>query len=423
MREHHVGIPAAQANHSNRSKLVRLVNALGRSLLGNGSAWLSFEEKALLDKACKRTGLNDFGDDSFRQPLRILLQSLETEADLSFIGRICVQSEILRMLVNRLRLVEDRQRLPEIAAEAIRRPLFITGLPRSGTTFLHALMAQDPAHRAPQVWEVMYPSPPPERATYDSDPRIARMARQLKSLDLLMPDFKTVHLIDARLPQECIAITSHDFRSHVFESMYSVNSYRTWYDGQDKRPAYEFHRRFLQHLQCRCPGQRWVLKAPSHLLMLTALFQVYPDAGIILTHRDPLKVLSSCASFTEVLRGAFTDHIDKHNLGLEVRSRWEEGAHLAIDCRHQSDRPENFLDVYYLELVRNPMSVIRRVYQHFDLELTGQAEMAMRRFMAANPKDKGGVHRYSLAEFGMNPEEEKRRFQFYTDYFGIEPET
>jgi hypothetical protein len=241
-------------------------------------------------------------------------------------------------------------------------------------------------------------------------------------VDYLMPDFKTVHLLDARLPQECIAMTAHDFRSHVFESMYFMPTYRTWFDGEDKGPVYEFHRRFLQHLQWRCPGARWVLKAPSHLLALEALFQVYPDAGIVLTHRDPLKVLPSCASFTEVLRRAFSDHLDKASLGLEVRSRWEEGARLAVQCRRpESGRPKQFLDVHYSELVRDPMSVVRRVYGHFDLELSGEAERAMSRFVAANPKDKGGVHRYSLEEFGWEPEEERRRFQFYLDFFGIEP--
>jgi len=416
---------AAKSGNCTRSKLLRLVNAMGRSLMGNGVSWLSLDEKILLGKACKRVGLDDFGDDSFLEPLRLLLNSYETEAELNFIGRICVQNDILRLLGNRLRLVEDRKRFPEIAAEIIRRPLFITGLPRSGTTFLHALLAQDPAHRAPQVWEVMYPSPPPEKGSYDSDRRIAKTQLQLKSIDFLMPDFKAVHLIDARLPQECIAITNHDFRSHVFESMYFVPSYRTWYDGQDKRPAYEFHRRFLQHLQWRCPGKGWVLKAPSHLLGLRALFQVYPDAAIVLTHRDPLKVLPSCASFTEVLRGAFTDHIDKRVLGHEVMSRWEEGARLAIECRQgKNGLPgERFFDVHYSELVRSPISVVRRLYRHFDLELTDRAEQAMRRFAAENPKDKGGVHRYSLEEFGLNPEVEKRRFQFYLDSLGIEPET
>ena len=416
---------AVKSGNCTRSKLLRLVNAMGRSLMGNGVSWLSLDEKILLGKACKRVGLDDFGDDSFLEPLRLLLNSYETEAELNFIGRICVQNDILRLLGNRLRLVEDRKRFPEIAAEIIRRPLFITGLPRSGTTFLHALLAQDPAHRAPQVWEVMHPSPPPDKGSYDSDRRITKTQLQLKSIDFLMPDFRAVHLIDARLPQECIAITNHDFRSHVFESMYFVPSYRTWYDGQDKRPAYEFHRRFLQHLQWRCPGKGWVLKAPSHLLGLRALFQVYPDAAIVLTHRDPLKVLPSCASFTEVLRGAFTDHIDKRALGHEVMSRWEEGARLAIECRQgKNGLPgERFFDVHYSELVRSPISVVRRLYRHFDLELTDRAEMAMRRFAAENPKDKGGVHRYSLEEFGLNPEVEKRRFQFYLDSLGIEPET
>ena len=237
---------------------------------------------------------------------------------------------------------------------------------------------------------------------------------------LLLPAIDRVY---ARLPQECIAITSHDFRSYTFESMYTVPSYRAWHDRQDKRPVYEFHRRFLQHLQWRCPGQRWVLKAPSHLLALEALLQVYPDAGIILTHRDPLKVLASCASFTEVLRRGFSDHLDKASLAQEVLERWVEGAGLAVKYRQdQGDLHRQLFDVHYLELLRDPMSMVRRLYKFFDLELTGAAETAMERFLLANPKNKGGVHRYSLEEFGLTPETERRRFQFYLDFFGIEPE-
>jgi hypothetical protein len=410
-------------DHPNGSMLLRLINAAGRPFLRNGFAWLQLDEKTLLDKAVERTGLDDFGDDAFREAFRVLLWAYNTEADLSFVGRICVHGDMVRLLSNRLRLVADRQRHPAIAAEVIRRPLFITGLPRSGTTFLHALLAQDPAHHAPQVWEVMYPSPPPELASYASDPRIAATARQLKWLDLLMPDFKTVHLIGARLPQECIAITSHDFRSYTFETMYAVPSYRAWHDRQDKRREYEFHRQFLQHLQWRCPGQRWVLKAPSHLLALETLFQVYPDAGILLTHRDPLKVLPSCASFTEVMRRAFSEKVDKAALAREVRQRWVEGAGLAVKYHQSSgDLPQQLFDVRYGELVQDPMAMVRRIYAHFDLELTAAAETAMQRFLLANPKHKGGIHRYSLEEFGLNPEAERHSFQFYLDFFGLEPE-
>ena len=412
-----------QPDRPKRSMLLRLINTIGRPLAKNGFSFLRLDETTLLNKACAQTGLDDFGDDSFREALQVLLRAYETEAELSFVGRICVREDSVRLLNNRLRLVADRRRHPGIAAEVIRRPLFITGLPRSGTTFLHALLAQDPAHRAPQVWEVMHPSPPPEKASYATDARITTTARELKWLDLLMPDFETVHLIDARLPQECIAITSHDFRSYTFESMYTVPSYRAWHDRQDKRPVYEFHRHFLQHLQWRCPGQRWVLKAPSHLLALEALLQVYPDAGIILTHRDPLKVLASCASFTEVLRRGFSDHIDKASLAQEVLQRWVEGAGLAVKYRQaQGNLQQQLFDVHYVELLRDPMSMVRRIYGFFDLELTGAAETAMERFLLANPKNKGGVHRYSLEEFGLNPETERRRFQFYLDFFGIEPE-
>ena len=407
----------------NRSMLLRLINTIGRGFVKNGGSWMRLDEKTLLDKACAQTGLDDFGDDSFRAALKVLLRAFETEAQLSFVGRICVHGDSVRLLNNRLRLVADRRRHPAIAAEVIRRPLFITGLPRSGTTFLHALLAQDPAHRAPQVWEVMHPSPPPEKASYATDARITTTARQLKWLDLLMPDFETVHMIDARLPQECIAITSHDFRSYTWETMYAVPSYRAWHDRLDKRPVYEFHRHFLQHLQWRCPGQRWVLKAPSHLLALEALLQVYPDACIVLTHRDPLKVLASCASFTEVLRRGFSDHIDKASLAQEVRQRWEEGAGLAVKHRQaQGEMQRQLFDVHYLELLRDPMSMVRRIYAHFDLELSAAAETAMERFLLANPKNKSGVHRYSLEEFDLNPEAERHRFQFYLDFFGIEPE-
>jgi hypothetical protein len=413
----------SQRYYSQRLKLLRLINAVGRRFLQNGFSWLRLDEKTFLDKAMEHTGLDDFGDTSFLEAFRVLLRAYENEAAFNFVGRFCVHGDTVRTLENRLRLVADRKRYPAITREVIRRPLFITGLPRSGTTFLHALLARDPGHRAPQVWEVMYPSPPPAAASYDRDPRIAATAWQLKWIDLIMPDFKTVHLIDARLPQECIAITSHDFRSYTFESMYHVPSYRAWHDRQDKRPEYEFHRRFLQHLQWRAPGKRWVLKAPSHLVALDGLLQVYPDAGIILTHRDPLKVLPSCASFTEVLRRGFSDHVDKVSLAQEVRQRWEEGAGLAVKYRQMAGLQKQFFDVRYTDLVAEPLAVVRRLYAHFDLELTPAAQSAMQQFLLANPKHKDGVHRYSLEEFRLNPEEERRRFQFYLDYFGLEPET
>ncbi|HEY4744536.1 MAG TPA: sulfotransferase [Desulfuromonadaceae bacterium] len=399
------------------------VNGVCRFTLHNGRPFFSLDETVLLAKSRRLTGLDDFGDDTFREPLGILLRSFEADADLNLVGRITVHSEILRMLCNRLRMAEDRRRHPEIKDEPIRRPLFITGLPRSGTTFLHALLARDPRCRAPQIWEVMHPSPPPEEGSYDNDPRIVRTERQLKWLDVLMPEFERFHLIHARYPQECVAITDHAFMSYVFESMYQVSSYRDWHDVQDKRPAYVFHRQFLQHLQWHCPGTHWVLKAPSHMMALDALLHVYPDADIVQTHRDPLKVLPSCASLAQVLHAPFTNRLYRDEIGVEVVLRWERSVRLALELRQRNQRMgERFFDVQYPDLMRDPMAVVQGIYRHFNRELTAEAEAAMRYFVAEHPKDKHGLHRYTLEEFGLDRETEWQRFRFYTEQYGIAPE-
>ena len=405
-------------------RLPGLIRSICRHLPVNGFSQLSLDQKTLIGKAIKQTGLDDFGDESFHQALGVLLKSLESDAHLSFIGRVCAQSDILRMLCNRLRLREDRRRHPQIADQIISRPLCITGLPRTGTTLLHALLAQDVSSRAPRIWEVMHPSPPPVRVSYNYDPRISKTARELKWIDIVMPGFKRVHLIDARLPQECIAITGHAFISYLFESMYFVDSYRGWHDRQDKCPAYQYHRQFLQHLQWRAPGTHWVLKAPSHLFALETLLQVYPDARIVITHRDPLKVLPSCASFTEVLRGSFTDCLDRKGLGLEIARHWQRGAHLAIEFSQNNGNSQGrFFNVLYADLIRDPMATVRMIYTHFDMELTGETEMAMLSFLSENPQNRNGMHRYSLEEFGLDSDTERRRFELYTNYFGIEPES
>jgi hypothetical protein len=398
------------------------IGSLGRLLFANGLSLISLDERTLLNRAFQLTGLDDLGDPSSREGLAVLLKSIETDARLNLTGRICVRSEILRMLCNRLRLQQDRKTHPYIADQVIRRPLFITGLPRTGSTLLHALLARDPASRAPQVWEVMYPSPPPEKRSYNYDPRIYKTARDLRWLNIIMPGFKRAHMIDARLPQECIAITGHSFISHLFESMYFVDSYRAWHDSHDKRAAYEYHRQFLQYLQTRAPGNHWVLKAPSHLFAMEALLRVYPDARIVMTHRHPLEVLPSCASFTEVLRGAFTDNIDRKKLGIEISRHWEKGARLAVDlAQSNGNTRERIYNVFYKDLVEHPMAVIRNLYNHFDMKFTHEAETAMRRFLAQNPQNSNGAHRYSLEEFSLDRDAEKRRFAFYTSFFGIEP--
>lgn len=410
-------------DHRHRPALIRALNLAGAALERAGLGLVPLDEVRLLGEARRQAGLGDFGDDSFREPLPILLEAYNTEAKLNLVGRLGARFDTLRLLVNRLLLHEDWKRHPGIAEQAIRRPLFITGLPRTGTTLLHGLLAQDPGNRAPRAWEVMYPSPPPERAHFESDPRIAKAEKQMRWFDRLAPEFKTIHSLSARLPQECIEITSYAFASPRFHTTHSVPSYKAWLDHHDLRSAYRFHRRFLQHLQWRSPAERWVLKAPAHLFGLDALFETYPDALIIQCHRDPLTVLGSVASLTAVLYGAFSDCIDLMAIGTEVTHRWAEGVERAMRFRERGLAPrDRFLDVHYHDLLRDPIATVRRVYAHFELVFTREAEARMRRFLAENAKDKHGVHGYSLIQFGLDPEEEDRRYKAYRDCFGIEPE-
>jgi hypothetical protein len=399
------------------------INAFSRLALNDGRFLVKLDRETLLKKSRRLTGLDDFGDTSFLTALSILLNSFDDDAKLNLIGRITVHQEMLRVLCNRLWMQRDRLLFPEIDRQKILKPIFITGLPRSGTTFLHALLSQDPASRVPQVWEVMHPSPPPEAASYRVDPRIGRTGRELSWIDVLMPDFDKCHTIGATHPQECIAMTDHSFLSYVFESMFFVTGYRKWHDTQDKRPAYECHRRFLQHLQWRCPGEHWVLKAPSHLMAIDSLFEVYPDAQVVMTHRDPLKVLPSCASFAHVLRAPFTGPIDLEALGNEVSRRWADSARKVIGLRtERKDLAGNFFDVSYLELTRDPMAVVRGIYRHFQRDLSRETMDAMRLFIVQHPKNQNGAHHYSLQQFGLDPATERRNFQGYTKYFDVAPE-
>ena len=402
---------------------LRAMNAGGRALAGLGLQPVNFEEPSILDEARQQTGLHDFGGDEFREPLRRLLCAYEREARLTLLGRIAARADTIALLANRLRVAEDRRRHPGIAEQSIRRPLFIVGLPRTGSTMLHHLLAQDPASRTALAWEVMMPSPPPERLRYETDVRIAHAHRELRWLDRLAPAFKAIHPLHAQLPLECLAITSYSFLSQRFHTMYRVPTYQEWLLGQDARPAYELHRRFLQHLQWRTPAERWVLKAPSHVFTIDALLDTYPDARIVQTHRDPVTVLASVASLTAVLRSAFSDHVDLAEIGLEVTRHWADGLERVMHVRRGGHIPaDHLLDLNYHALVDDPLAAVRRIYDQFDLPLTAVAAERMRRYLAGHPRDKHGQHEYSLASFGLDPDDLTHHFKAYNQHIESHPE-
>ena len=345
---------------------------------------------------------------------------MKSEARLNPMGRLATRHDLIRLLVNRLRMEEDRKRNPGIAAQETRRPIIITGLPRTGTTLLHALLALDPANRVPLTWETVYPSPPPEAATYRTDRRIGVVNGQIRWFHRLVKGFNRIHPVDAQLPEECLVIFSHSFLSYQFETTHRLPSYLDWLEGQDLRPAYQAHRRFLQHLQWRCPGERWVLKAPAHMFDFGAMFSTYPDACVVMTHRDPNQVTASNASLTATLRSAFSDEIDPLEVGPECSRRWAEAITRAMRFRDQGGVPaERFLDLLYLDLVADPIRAVRTVYAHFDLPFPQGLEEAVRAFLQRNPKDRFGAHRYSLEQFGMNVAEETQRYAAYRERFRL----
>jgi hypothetical protein len=409
--------------HPRRPLWLRALNLGGHVWQRLGMPLVRLNADQLLDAACQHTGLYDFGTIPFQESLQLLLQSCEHEARLNVLGRLAVGKDTLRLLINRLHLEDDWKRSPSIAEQCIVRPLFIVGLPRTGTSLLHGLLAQDPDNRTPLSWEVMYPSPPPEQATYASDPRIAKAERRMQWIHWLAPDFKRIHEVSARLPQECVAITSHVFRSPQFATTFRVPMYEAWIDHADLRPAYHFHRRFLQHLQWRCPGAQWVLKSPAHLSGLEALLETYPDAGIIQTHRDPLVAIPSLASLRTVLQSAFSDHVYPFQIGLETTRHWAQVLEHAIQFRRLHPAAHSrFCDVHYQELTRDPIGTVQRIYTFFGRSLSQEAEACMQRYLAQHSQHRYGEHRYTLAQFGLDPAEETRRYTAYRDYFGIPSE-
>ncbi len=399
---------------------LRLLNGAGRALRGAGLPLLRLDDASLLARATRTTGLDDFGDGAFRAPLRRLLDAFENEAELTFLGRIIARSDVVRLLENRLHMVDTRKRHPEIDAGDVRRPIFVVGLPRTRTTILHELLAQDPANRVLMTWEVMHPWPPPERASWETDPRIARVEAHFAGVDRLLPGFKTMHPMGARLPQECVALTAHDFASMIFSTTHRVPGYQAWLDGADLRWVYASHRRQLQYLQWRCPAERWVLKSPGHLWALDALLAVYPDARIVQTHRDPLKVIASLTSLVTLLRSMASDAIDPFAIGVEWTERLAAGLERSMVVRARGlPAGAQVFDAHFAELLRDEIDMVRRIYAHFDLPLTPEAEARMRRYLAENPRDRHGAHRYTLEASGLDPATERRRYARHQELFGI----
>lgn len=402
-----------------RPPVVRALNAAGRLAARWGLSRPSLDVDSLYEAAARRTGLSDFGGDDHREGLVRLVRSIESEAKTNLLGRISAHTQIVDLLATRLELTAHRASHPELAHERVEKPLFVLGLPRTGTTLLYELLACDASSRSPTSWELARPCPPPEPSTYATDPRIAPIAANLRQFKKMVPTLDAIHPIGAALPQECVVITAPSFRSFQFQLSFDIPSYQDWYMSTDIAPAYRFHRRFLEHLQSQFRGARWVLKSPAHLGHLEALLAEYPDARIVQTHRDPLDVIPSVSSLHHAVRGFGSDDVVPSVVGAQQSAIWSEFLDRAMAARARLD-PSRFLDVRFEDVLVDPIAVVKRIYAHFDLELTSAAEAAMRRHLAAHPREKHGRHVYTLGMFGLTEAGIRRDFGAYRAHLGFD---
>jgi hypothetical protein len=404
---------------------IRAANRAARWVRATGVEPVRLREDGLIRDAVRATGCDDFGPEPFLAPMRRVIDALEREAHLTWLGRTIARNELLRVLRNRLGLVAARRAHPEIARVAVHQPIVVVGLPRTGSTILHDILACDPAHRAPLTWECNEPCPAPEASTFESDPRIAASDAELAGVDRLLPGFKAMHPMGARLAQECVVLMQQTMCSVLFHNEYRVPSYQDWLDDPafDWRPVYAFHREQLQHLQWRCARERWVLKTGAHMWSLDALLETYPNACVVQTHRDPVKVATSYASLTTLVRAMSSDAVDPREVAADWTPRLALALERAIDVRDSGRfAPERFYDVHFRSFLADPLAVVEGIYRHFGLELSGDAADRMRRFVDENPQGKHGMHRYAPAEYGLDVATERARFARYTTRFGIEPE-
>ena len=377
---------------------VRLFNGFGALLEKTRIPPTRLFATDLIETAKRRSGLDDFGEGAFFEALSRLLESSQDEARLNLIGKIALKTDVLETLCARLQMERDRRLYPDITRREIHEPLFIVGLPRSGTSVLHRLLGADPEHRSPLMWEVRSPSPPTRD---DEKPRIQRATQSCNFFNWLVPTFRYVHTVGAEVPQECVSLMTPTFLSDQFDAMYYVPSYRAWFFRQDLRPAYKYHRRFLQHLQFRRPGRRWILKAPTHMFAMPALLSMYPNALFVQTHRTPVDSMASVASLVTILRSAFSDAVDPFIVCREAIDYWSETMDKFL--RERDRLPNNRIcDIQYDEIRREPIRAVRRIYEYFGWSLSREAEQRMRVLVASQAERQSANHRYDLSQFGSS---------------------
>jgi sulfotransferase family protein len=375
----------------------------------------------VMAEARAATGLEDFGAESFLEGLTVYCEAVSAEAQLSDLGAMAVRGTITSSLANRLQLVDWARHHDGVAAEIIEAPVVVIGMFRAGTTFLSYLLDRDRRNRPLLLWEAGDSAPPPSPDDFRSGPRLDAARERAAMIEQLNPKMRAVHHEEADGPTECIAVMSQDFKSLSWEAISNVPTYGRWLLEVEQRSAYQYHHLALRTLQSGGVRGRWTLKSPHHALALDALTAVYPDAHLVLLHRDPVVLCASVCSLIGTLSGTFTDADHTAYIAEHWTAMLEESIR-RIEAFRAAHPDHPVTDVHYADLVRDPLDTVAFIYWSLGLDLDPPTRSAMSDYVDTHPKGQFGVHRYDLAEFGLDAGELRERFAGYVDRFDIPEE-
>ena len=379
----------------------------------------------LMSTARHNTGLDDFGSDEWLEGFQVFLKAVDEEADLHLVGRLMTRSDILRWLEARLGIEAAYAQHPEIDNEVIEQPVIVTGLPRAGTSILFELLAQDSQFGSPRNWEMMFPYPPPETASYHNDPRIERCQHLVTQWNRVAPTYAAMHEMGANIPNECIVAMSCTFLTENLPAQYQIPSYNAWFYQQDLDYAYAYYKRMLKLLQWRNPRRHWLLKAPSHLGNLPVLFRTFPDARVVVTHRDPIVAQASVTNLLGTLYWMRSSQPFDASAFENLMTPEAGAARLngVVDLLEEgavpAERIHNFL---YAQLVEQPLAALEALYGEMELSLKPSALGAMQDYLREKPQGKFGRHQYNIGEREENARK-RQLFQRYQHYFQVPDET
>ncbi len=378
-------------------------------------------EDALHEEARREVGYDDFGDPSYLDGLRVLLHAYDQEARLNEYGHASARQMIVDTLAKRLRAERAWQQRPEVLEPEISRPLVICGLVRTGSTALHYLLGQDPDLQCLQYWLACNPQPRPPRAEWDDNRDFVRAKAEIDAMYAADPSLRAVHFMMADGPEECRHLMAQHFTDDSFEVNATVPSYSEWYEQADMRPTYRRHRDLVKLTGSTDTERTWLLKYPVHVRSLDAFLDVYPDACVIQTHRDPLSVLPSYVSLISGFRSLVEHDIDRRMIAERQTELWARGVERGIEARKGRD-PAQFYDLHFADFMADPIAAVRRIYAHFGRELSEAGEAQLARWSDEHTREKHGKHEYSRDDFGIEPSAVLDRFAGYMEHFGMKPE-